>query len=101
MKQIKILIAAEKSLLVPVEKLFSFSSIKGETISIYAFNKKTKISSAGLKYKLYKTALPFGVRESTSNVSTNDNVTIKVENGIAFIIRELQSIIKHDLFQSF
>jgi thiamine pyrophosphokinase len=101
MKQIKILIAAEKSLLVPVEKSISFSSIMGETISIYAFNKKTKISSAGLKYKLYKTALPFGVRESTSNVSTNDNVTIKVENGIAFIIRELQSIIKHDLFQSF
>lgn len=101
MKQIKILIAAEKSLLVPVKKSISFSSINGETISIYAFNKKTKISSIGLKYKLYKTALPFGVRESTSNVSTKDNVTIKVENGVAFIIRELQSIIKHDLFQSF
>lgn len=100
-KQIKILIAAEKSLLMPVNKTITFSSRRGETISLYAFSGKTKITSDGLKYKLNKTALPFGVRESTSNLSTKDNVTIKVENGVAFIIRELPSILKNDLIQSF
>lgn len=98
--KIKIYIAAEKSFLIPANEQIKFSSIPGEIISIYAFDNKTKITSTGLKYRLNNSTLPFGVKESTSNVSISDIVTIKVKNGIAFIIRELQSIIKYDLFQS-
>ena len=99
LNKIKVYIAAERSFLIPVEKLITFPSIPGEIISIYGFDKKTKISTKGLKYKLNGTTLPFGVRESTSNVSANERVLINVDNGIAFVIRELKSIIKYDLFQ--
>lgn len=100
LNKIKIFIAAEKSFLIPVRDQISFISKPGEIFSIYAFDDKTKISSTGLKYKLNNTTLPFGLRESTSNVSISENVTFKVKNGVAFVIRELQSIIKYDLFQS-
>jgi len=98
--KIKIYIAAEKSFLIPVKDQINFGSKPGEIFSIYAFDSRTKISSTGLKYKLNNTTLPFGLKESTSNVSLSENVTIKVENGVAFVIRELQNIIKYDLFQS-
>jgi len=100
LNKIKIYIAAEKSFLIPVKDQTNFVSKPGEIFSIYAFNDKTKISSTGLKYKLNNTTLLFGLRESTSNVSISESVTIKVENGVAFVIRELQNIIKYDLFQS-
>jgi len=97
--RIKIYIAAEKSFLIPVKNTIKFPSVSGEIISVYAFDKKTKITSNGLRYKLKNSTLPFGVSESTSNVSVSNNVTIEVKNGIAFVIRELQSLIKYDLFQ--
>ncbi len=96
--KIKCLLIAENSILIPLSGLNTINSIPGETISLYGFNKKTKITASGLKYPLLRTALPFGERESTSNVSTSDTVLIKVEGGKIFLIRDFEFIRHHDLF---
>ena len=96
--KIKIYLAAESSFLTSINKLTTFKSKVGETISIYAFSVKTKISSYGLKYKLHNTALPFGVRESTSNISVSNTIRLNVKDGIIFFIRDFNFMKKHDLF---
>jgi len=96
--KIKIYLSAESSFLTSINKTTEFNSKVGETISIYAFDDKTKISSVGLKYKLNNTALPFGVRESTSNVSISEKIILKIKNGIVFVIRDFNFMKKHDLF---
>ncbi len=96
--KIKIYLSVESSFLTSINQTTEFNSKVGETISIYAFNDKTKISSTGLKYKLNNTALPFGVRESTSNVSTSEKIILKVKSGIVFVIRDFNFMKKHDLF---
>lgn len=70
----------------------------GEMISIYGFDEKTKITSNGLKYKLNKTSLPFGKRESTSNVAVKDVVSLKIIGGKVFVIRDFDTLRKNDLF---
>lgn len=96
--KIKISLVSEKSLLLPINKTTYFKSKTGETISLYAFDNKTKITSTGLKYKLINTALPFGVKESTSNVAVQNNIKLKVTDGIVFVIRDFNFMKKHDLF---
>ena len=96
--KIKVYLSVESSFLTSINQTTEFNSKVGETISIYAFNDKTKISSTGLKYKLNNTALPFGVRESTSNVSTSEKIILKVKKGIVFVIRDFNFMKKHDLF---
>lgn len=96
--KIKMILVAENSFLIPINSESTIKSKIGETISLYAFNNKTRISSSGLKYKLNNTALPFGVKESTSNVSTASLVKLKVKNGIVFVIRDFNFIKKNDLF---
>jgi thiamine pyrophosphokinase len=96
--KIKMLLVAENSFLIPINSETTIKSKIGETISLYAFNALTRITSSGLKYKLTKTQLPFGVRESTSNVSTSSQVKLKVKNGIVFVIRDFNFIKKNDLF---
>lgn len=96
--KIKILLVAENSFLFAINTNTIFKSKIGETISIYAFDNKTKITSTGLKYKLRNSILPFGVKESTSNVSTSSPVKLKVKNGIVFVIRDFNFIKKNDLF---
>ena len=96
--RIKIYLTAESSFLTPINNDTIIKSKIGETISIYAFDKNTRITSIGLKYHLNKAALPFGVRESTSNVSISDKVKLKVSSGIIFVIRDFNFMKKHDLF---
>lgn len=96
--RIKILLAAESSFLTPINKMTTFKSKIGETISIYGFDKKTKITSSGLKYKLHNTMLPFGIKESTSNVTVSNIVELNVKGGIVFIIRDFNFMKKYDLF---
>ncbi len=96
--RIKILLAAESSFLTPINKMTTFKSKIGETISIYGFDKRTKITSNGLKYKLHNTMLPFGIKESTSNVSVSNTVELNVKGGIVFIIRDFNFMKKYDLF---
>ena len=96
--QINISLVAENSFLKPVKGSVSLKSFKGETISLYGFDKKTKITSSGLKYPLKNVSLAFGEKESTSNVTVKNIVGLKIKNGNAFIIRDLSSMIKNDLF---
>ncbi len=96
--KIKIYLAAESSFLTPINNDTTIKSEIGETISVYAFDHKTRITSVALKYKLQNTSLPFGVRESTSNVSISNEVKLKVSDGIIFVIRDFNFMKKHDLF---
>jgi len=96
--QLKIYLAAETSFLTPFNKDTIINSKIGETISIYAFDKKTKVTSNGLKYRLNKASLPFGVKESTSNVSISSTVKLNVSGGIVFVIRDFNFMKMYDLF---
>lgn len=96
-KKIKCKIVAENSYLVPADETITLKSKVGETISIYAFNKQTKITSYGLKYQLRYSTLPFGEKESTSNVVTKNPVKLIVKGGIIFIIRDFNFIKQNDL----
>jgi thiamine pyrophosphokinase len=89
---------AEDSFLKPYKGNIELKSAIGETISIYGFDKKTKITSNGLKYELKNISLPFGERESTSNVAKKNIVQLKISNGVVFVIRDVNFMIKHDLF---
>ncbi|OGU52935.1 MAG: thiamine diphosphokinase, partial [Ignavibacteria bacterium GWC2_36_12] len=66
--KIKLKIIAEESLLIPYKGDVVLKTFPGEIISLYGFDRKTKITSTGLKYPLKKSTLPFGEKESTSNV---------------------------------
>ena len=96
--QINISLVAEDSFLKPCKGNIELKSYIGEIISIYGFDKKTKITSKGLKYELKKVSLPFGIKESTSNVAKKNIVNLKIDHGVVFIIRDVNFMIKHDLF---
>ncbi|MDR3628515.1 MAG: thiamine diphosphokinase [Ignavibacteriaceae bacterium] len=95
--KIKLNIIAENSYLSAYSGNIELNTLPGETISLYGFNLKTKITSEGLKYPLNKTQLPFGVRESTSNVAVKNRVKLKITGGKIFVIRDYNILQKHDL----
>jgi thiamine pyrophosphokinase len=95
---IKISLIAENSFLKAYSGNIELSTHPGETTSIYAISPKTKITSRGLKYELKNTALPFGVRESTSNIAKKNLVKLKIVNGVVFVIRDVKTMIENDLF---
>ena len=96
--KIDVKIISETSILSVYEKQISISTKREEYVSLYAFDKKTKITSRGLKYPLKETLLPFGVRESTSNVAVADSVTLNIRYGKIFVIRDFETMKKYDLF---
>lgn len=95
--KIKIKLIAENSLLIPYKNEFELTTVPGETVSLYGFDEKTKITSTGLKYPLKNSSLPFGKKESTSNAAVSEKVKLKVKGGIIFIIRDFNIIKKYDL----
>ena len=95
--KINVSIVAENSLLTALTGNHVISSYEKETISIYGFDNQTKITSNGLKYPLNKTSLQFGLKESTSNVSTGNKIELKVVGGIIFLIRDFHMLVKHGL----
>jgi len=97
--KIKIKIIHQKSILCAYSKDVELLTVKGETISLYGFDQKTKITSTGLKYSLNNTALPFGKKESTSNVALGDKIKLRIRNGKIFVVRDFELLVKHDLFQ--
>jgi thiamine pyrophosphokinase len=97
--KIKLSLLAENSYLKPYTGDVRLKTQKGEIISFYGFDKKTKITSWGLKYPLKNILLPFGEKESTSNVSISNSIQLKIRNGIIFIIRDFNIMKKYDLFQ--
>ncbi|MGE5403103.1 MAG: thiamine diphosphokinase [Ignavibacteriales bacterium] len=97
-KEIPLRIISDRSYLTIHSKRISIKTVPGEVISIYAFDMKTRIRSIGLKYELNNIPLPFGQKESTSNVAVGDEVSFDVKSGSIFIIREFSIIRKYDLF---
>jgi thiamine pyrophosphokinase len=96
--KIKLNIIAENSFLTAYKNKVILKTVPGEIISIYGFNSKTKIFSKGLKFPLKNIALPFGERESTSNVAISGKVLLKITGGIIFVIRDYNVLKKNDLF---
>jgi thiamine pyrophosphokinase len=87
----------QKSILSIYSGFVELNTIKGETISIYGFNSRTKIKSEGLKFPINNTALPFGEKESTSNVAVKDRIKLSIKNGKVFVIRNYELLKKHGL----
>lgn len=96
--KVSLKIVAENSLLVPYSGNVEIKTKKDETISLYGFDSKTKILSHGLKYPLRNVPLPFGEKESTSNVATGEKVKLKITGGIIFVIRDFKNARKNDFF---
>lgn len=97
-KEIKLRLIAEDSLLIPYTGFVELKTFLNETISLYGFDRKTKITSEGLKYPLKNSSLPFGEKESTSNVAISKKVTLRTKSGIIFVIRDFNSVKLHGLF---
>jgi len=95
--QINVGLVSEDSFLKVYSGKVELKTIKDEIISIYAFDQKTLITSKGLKYSLKKSALPFGEKESTSNVATSNKIILQIEEGKIFLIRDFSVIKKYDL----
>ncbi|MEJ2617344.1 MAG: thiamine diphosphokinase [Ignavibacteriaceae bacterium] len=95
--KIKLIIVAENSILTPYTGKVELKTYPGETISLYGFDKKTKIYSRDLKYPLKNISLPFGEKESTSNIALTNLTKIKITGGIIFIIRDYHIVKKYDL----
>ena len=96
--QINISLIAEDSFLKPYAGSVKLKTFPRETISLYGFDRKTKIISKGLKYPLKNVALPFGERESTSNIAAGKKVELNISGGVIFVIRDVNQMIKYDLF---
>ena len=90
--KMKIKIIHQKSILSAHSAAFEFETIKGETISLYGFDDRTKITSSGLKFPLRNVALPFGKKESTSNIASGRLVKLKITGGKIFIVREYEIV---------
>lgn len=95
--KIKIRILHDNSLLQALTGNVTLQTSPGEVISIYGFDSKTNVTSVGLKYALSNTPLPFGVRESTSNIALGNNVKLNIKNGKMFVIRDFEMMKKNDL----
>lgn len=96
--KIKIMIIHQRSLLSAFKGNIILNSIPDEIISIYGIDSKTRIKSSGLKYPLNNVTLPFGQKESTSNIAVNNKVQLQIKGGIIFVIRDFDLLRKHDLF---
>jgi len=95
---IKLSLIAENSFLKPYKGKVKIKTHPGETISVYGLDHKTKITSKGLKYKLKNISLPFGVRESTSNIAIGNEIDLNITGGVVFVIRDVNLMMKYDLF---
>ena len=96
--KIKISLIAEDSFLKAYTGNVELKTFPGETISLYGISTRTKITSNGLKYELRNISLPFGVRESTSNIAIKKFVKLSINGGEIFIIRDVKTMIDNDLF---
>ena len=97
--RIKIDIIHKKSLLTAYEGKVILNTEVGETISLYGIDSYTTIKSSGLKYPLRNNALPFGEKESTSNVAISEKVELDIKNGRIFVVRDFYQLKKNDYFR--
>ncbi|MBM4172045.1 MAG: thiamine diphosphokinase [Ignavibacteria bacterium] len=94
---INIRLINKNSILMVYDSSVSLITKKNELISIFGFDKKTKITSNGLKYALNNDVLPFGTRESTSNQALGNEVKLNIKGGKIIVIREYEILKKYDL----
>ncbi len=94
--KIHVAIIHERSYLAAYSGKVELKTSPGEIISIYGFDEKTKVTSKGLKYQLPNVSLPFGMKESTSNVATGDTVELKITGGKMFVIRSIEAVKAND-----
>ncbi|AFN75821.1 thiamine pyrophosphokinase [Melioribacter roseus P3M-2] len=93
--KIRIKLLHRQSVLCAYEGDVEIKTSPGETVSIYGFDRKTKITSQGLKYPLKETSLPFGEKESTSNVALKDSINLTIKGGRIFLIRDFEAMRKN------
>lgn len=96
-EKIKISLVHKNSILVPYSGIVNLNTEIGEIVSLYGFDSQTTIDSKGLKYQLKNVALPFGKKESTSNVAISNCVNLKIKNGIVLVIRDFDIMRKYDI----
>lgn len=96
--EINIKIIHQRSLLSAYTGNIILSTFPNEIISLYGFDSKTRIKSYGLKHPLRNITLPFGQKESTSNIAVNNKVQLRITGGKIFVIRDFDLLRKHDLF---
>jgi thiamine pyrophosphokinase len=90
-EKINVHILHQKSFLsVLLEGEHSFKTKPGEIISLYGIYEKTTITTKGLKYTLNNEPLPFGTRDGTSNEAVDEEITVDVNGGKIFLIREFE-----------
>jgi len=95
--KIKVMIIHQRSILSAYTGNIILTTIQNEIISLYGFDSKTRVKSSGLKYPLKNIPLPFGLKESTSNIAVSNNVQLQIKGGIIFIIRDYDLLKKNDL----
>ena len=96
--KIKMMIIHQRSLLTAYTGNIILSTIPNEIISLYGIDSRTRVKSSGLKYPLKNITLPFGQKESTSNIAVNNKVQLQIKGGIIFVIRDFDLLKKYDLF---
>ncbi len=96
--RVSIKIVHKKSLLSAYSGNVTLKTVQRETISIYGIDTKTRITSTGLKYQLKNVSLPFGKKESTSNVALQSKVLLKIKGGVVFVIRNFETMRNYGLF---
>ena len=95
--KVRIRVIHQRSILSVHQGVATLKTIPGETISIYGLDTKTKFESEGLKYPLKNFSLPFGMKESTSNIAITNEVHLKIKGGKAFVIRDFNVMRKNGL----
>lgn len=83
-----------ESVVVPLSGIHNFRSFRGEVVSLYGFDSQTRFTTRNLKYALRSATLPFGEKESTSNVSEKEYFGITVEFGKGILIRDVKSYLQ-------
>ena len=96
--KITVKIIHQKSLLSAYTGNVTLKVFPNETISIYGIDSKTRITSKGLRYQLKNISLPFGKKESTSNIALRNEVELRIKGGIVFVIRDLETMRRYGLF---
>ncbi len=95
--KVRIRVIHQRSILSVHQGVATLKTIPGETISIYGLDTKTKFESEELKYPLKNFSLPFGTKESTSNIAITNEVHLKINGGKAFVIRDFNVMRKNGL----
>ncbi len=96
--KVSIAMISNNSILHPIHEKIDMASVPGETVSIYSFSQDSLVTTSGLKYKLQSVVLPFGEKESTSNVAIKDTVRIDIGKGRGIVVRSIDSALKMHQF---